>query len=164
MFNIVEKRRWFFLLSALVIVPGLVIMIYSTLTTGGPFRLSIDFLGGSIYELKFEDAGATEDNIRGIFSAVGDDNLSPNRFALNQNYPNPFNPSTKISFNLEKAGYTTLTIHNVLGQEVATVVAGDMSVGHHEVSFNALDLSSGVYFYKLQSGDFTSVKKMTLMR
>lgn len=75
MFNIVEKRRWFFLLSALVIVPGIAIMIFSTVTTGAPFRLSIDFLGGSIYELKFEDAGATEDNIRDVFAAIGDDNV-----------------------------------------------------------------------------------------
>ena len=75
MFAIVEKRRWFFLLSALVIVPGLVIMIYSTIATGAPFRLSIDFLGGSIYELRFEDAGATEDSLRAVFAAVGDEGI-----------------------------------------------------------------------------------------
>ena len=75
MFAIVEKRRWFFLLSALVIVPGLVIMIYSTIATGAPFRLSIDFLGGSIYELRFEAAGATEDSLRAVFAAVGDEGI-----------------------------------------------------------------------------------------
>ena len=75
MFKIVEKRRWFFLLSTMVIVPGLVIMILSTLSTGAPFRLSIDFIGGSIYELKFEDAGANEAGIRQVFSAIGNDNI-----------------------------------------------------------------------------------------
>lgn len=75
MFSIVEKRRWFFLLSALVIVPGLAIMIFSTVTTGAPFRLSIDFLGGSIYELKFDDDGANEANIRDVFASIGDDNV-----------------------------------------------------------------------------------------
>ena len=75
MFNIVQKRRWFFSLSALVILPGLAVMIYSTLSTGAPFRLSIDFLGGSIYELKFEEGGATEDGIRRVFNDVGDDNV-----------------------------------------------------------------------------------------
>ena len=75
MFNIVEKRRWFFLLSATVIVPGLVIMLFSTISTGAPFRLSIDFLGGSIYELKFEDAGSSEDGIRQVFASIGDDNI-----------------------------------------------------------------------------------------
>jgi len=74
-FNIVQQRRWFFSLSALVILPGLAVMIYSTLSTGAPFRLSIDFLGGSIYELKFEEGGATEDGIRRVFNAVGDDNV-----------------------------------------------------------------------------------------
>lgn len=75
MFSIVQKRRWFFLLSALVIVPGLLVMIYSTLTTGRPFRLGIDFVGGSIYEIKFTEPGATEENIRAAFSAFGDDNV-----------------------------------------------------------------------------------------
>ena len=75
MFKIVEKRRWFFLLSASVIVPGLLIMLLSTLSTGSPFRLSIDFVGGSIYELKFEDAGATENSIRQVFGAIGDENI-----------------------------------------------------------------------------------------
>ena len=75
MFDIVQKRRWFFILSALVIVPGLLIMIYSTMTTGAPFRLSIDFLGGSIYELRFDESGAREDGIRKVFSAIGDDNV-----------------------------------------------------------------------------------------
>ncbi len=75
MFDIVQKRRWFFILSAVVIVPGLLIMLYSTLATGAPFRLSIDFLGGSIYELKFDDAGASEAGIRRIFNSVGDDNV-----------------------------------------------------------------------------------------
>lgn len=75
MFDIVQKRRWFFILSALVIVPGLLIMIYSTMTTGAPFRLSIDFLGGSIYELRFDTSGAGEDGIRQVFSAIGDDNV-----------------------------------------------------------------------------------------
>ena len=75
MFNIVQKRRWFFLLSAIIIVPGLAIMIFSTISTGAPFRLSIDFLGGSIYELKFNESGATEDGIRRVFTAVGDEGV-----------------------------------------------------------------------------------------
>lgn len=86
MFNVVEKRRWFFLFSAAFIVPGIAIMIFSTLTTGSPFRLSIDFLGGSIYELKFEDEGATEDNIRGVFSSVGDDNVIIQRIGAVEDY------------------------------------------------------------------------------
>lgn len=55
MFNLVERRRWFFLISAAVILPGIIAMVVSTLTTGSPFRLSIEFVGGSIYDLKFEE-------------------------------------------------------------------------------------------------------------
>jgi hypothetical protein len=95
---------------------------------------------------------------------VNDVNSLPKEYALNQNYPNPFNPSTKISFDLKKSGYTVLTVHNILGQKVATVLSKEMSAGHHEVNFNALNLSSGVYFYKLESGNFTSVKKMMLLQ
>lgn len=86
MFNIVEKRRWLFRLSALVIVPGLAIMIYSTIVTGAPFRLSIDFLGGSIYELRFEAAGVTEDNLRAVFAAVGDDSVIVQRIGNEGDY------------------------------------------------------------------------------
>ena len=75
MFAIVEKRRWFFLLSAVVIVPGLIIMIISIVTSGAPFRLSIDFVGGSIYDIQFTEAGATESDIRDVFSRYGDDNI-----------------------------------------------------------------------------------------
>lgn len=86
MFNLVEKRRWFFLLSALVIVPGLLIMVYSTITTGSPFRLSIDFVGGSIYDLSFTEAGATEANIRALFSELGDDNIIIQKLGTDQDF------------------------------------------------------------------------------
>jgi preprotein translocase SecF subunit len=74
MFSLIEKRRYFFLLSAAIIIPGLLVMIYSTMTTGSPFRLSIDFVGGSIYEIAFTEQGATEANIREVFAQYGDDN------------------------------------------------------------------------------------------
>lgn len=75
MFNIVEKRRWYFLASALVISVGITVMIYSTMTTGGPFRLSIVFTGGSNYEFQFIEDGATESTIRDVFAANGEDNV-----------------------------------------------------------------------------------------
>jgi preprotein translocase SecF subunit len=75
MFNLVQKRRWYFLLSALIIIPGLAIMIYSTIQTGAPFRLSIDFEGGSIYDLTFIGGDVTEGAIREVFASVGDENV-----------------------------------------------------------------------------------------
>ena len=98
------------------------------------------------------------------FLAVDDYNPNPTTFTLNQNYPNPFNPSTRISFYLEKSGMTTLSIYNVLGQKIATLLSEDLQNGKHIVDFNAVNLSSGVYFYKIESGDFTAIKKMMLIK
>jgi hypothetical protein len=89
---------------------------------------------------------------------------SPVQFKLGQNYPNPFNPSTKIKFTLAKSGYTNLKVIDILGREVATLVSGVMQAGPQEVQFNAANLASGVYFYKLTSGNFTDVKKMMLVK
>lgn len=79
MFNLIEKRRYFFLISAAIILPGLLVMVYSTLTTGEPFRLSIDFVGGSIYDLRFTEDVITEDALRGVFSKYDDSNLTVQR-------------------------------------------------------------------------------------
>ena len=85
-------------------------------------------------------------------------------YHLEQNYPNPFNPSTRITFSLLKDGFTTLSIYNMLGQKVATLIAQTLSAGEQTVVFDASRLSSGVYFYKLQSGSFTQIRKMLLMK
>jgi hypothetical protein len=86
-------------------------------------------------------------------------------FALNQNYPNPFNPTTNISFSLKDAAPVKLTVYNLLGQEVATLISGKvMNAGTHSVAFNAASLSSGVYIYRLEAGSFVSNKRMTLIK
>ncbi len=93
----------------------------------------------------------------------------PGVFALSQNYPNPFNPTTEIKFDLPVACYVTLEIYNVAGQRVATLVNEDQKAGAKIVRWDAKDdngvtVSSGVYFYKLQAGDFVEIKKMVLLR
>jgi hypothetical protein len=85
-------------------------------------------------------------------------------YRLEQNYPNPFNPSTMISFALPQPGLTTLKVYNILGQEVTTLLNGFEKSGVHQVLFDAATLSSGVYFYKLQSGNFVQSKKMVLLK
>ncbi len=97
---------------------------------------------------------------------TGVDELSdlPREYRLNQNYPNPFNPSTNISFSLKKEGRTTLKIYDTLGREVKTLIDRDMKAGRYQVMFQMSDLATGVYFYKLVSGDYVSVKKMILMK
>ncbi len=88
----------------------------------------------------------------------------PQDFQLSQNYPNPFNPTTKIKFSLPQSAHVKLVIYDVLGKEITKLVEGDMSAGSHEVQFNASNMASGVYIYKIDAGDFSSIKKMLLMK
>ncbi len=88
----------------------------------------------------------------------------PQVYSLSQNYPNPFNPTTKINFALPKQGFVTLKIYDVLGREVRTLVNEVKSAGSYTVDFNASEYSSGVYFYKLESNDFSDIKKMMLIK
>jgi len=97
-------------------------------------------------------------------SAVNDPAGVPAKFELSQNYPNPFNPSTTINYTLANTANVKLTIVNALGQTVATVVNEQKPAGSHTVTFNGSNLSSGVYFYTLNAGSFTEVKKMMLMK
>lgn len=88
----------------------------------------------------------------------------PQAFTLKQNYPNPFNPSTKINFSLPKAGIVTLKVYDITGKEVANLVNQNLSVGTYEYDFNASNLTSGIYFYTLKTGNFTETKKMMLVK
>ena len=95
----------------------------------------------------------------------------PDRFTLEQNYPNPFNPSTKISWQSPVGSWQTLKVYDVLGNEVATLVNEFKQAGSYEVEFSALggsvvsrQLASGVYFYRLQAGDFVETKKFVLLK
>ena len=88
----------------------------------------------------------------------------PRMFALDQNYPNPFNPSTIIHYGLPNHSHVTLTVFNTLGQQVAQLVDGEIDAGYHEVKFDGSGLSSGVYFYRLRTGDFVETKTLLLAR
>lgn len=88
----------------------------------------------------------------------------PASYELSQNYPNPFNPTTTIDFALPKSGNVTLTVYDILGREVKTLVNGALPAGYHKVEFNASNLASGVYFYRIKAGNFVSVKKLMLLK
>ncbi len=95
--------------------------------------------------------------------------LAPDVFTLEQNYPNPFNPSTKIKFSLAADSKVTLTVFDILGQEVVSLISGNLPAGSHEINFNASNINSGVYFYRIDATgvdgtNFTSVKKMILTK
>lgn len=97
-------------------------------------------------------------------TSVDDQINNVTNFSLEQNYPNPFNPSTKIKFIIPESGYTTIKVYNVLGAEVATLLNEVKLRGEYEISFDAAGLSSGTYFYSLESGNFREVKKMVILR
>ena len=96
-------------------------------------------------------------------------NSLPTEFALAQNYPNPFNPTTEINFDLPKNAHVELSVFNILGQSVTTLVSGEMPAGSHQISWNGTDsdggsVASGIYFYRISAGDYSSSKKMMLLK
>jgi hypothetical protein len=88
----------------------------------------------------------------------------PNKYELYQNYPNPFNPVTRIKFDLPKQSLVKITVYDVTGQEVLLLVNQKMDAGRYSVSWNAVNYSSGIYFYRIESGEFTVTKKMILIK
>lgn len=91
-------------------------------------------------------------------------NKPPDRFLLYQNYPNPFNPSTTIKFSLPKQEFVIIAIYNILGEKLETLLSKKMQAGSHEVEFNAQYISSGIYFYRIEAGEFQDVRKMILLK
>ncbi len=89
---------------------------------------------------------------------------TPSFYSLSQNYPNPFNPTTKIEYSIPKSSFVSLKVYDILGREVETLVNDEKAAGNYEVQFNSNGLSSSIYFYKIQVGSFSSVKKMILMK
>ncbi|MCH8557193.1 MAG: DUF4397 domain-containing protein [Balneolia bacterium] len=99
------------------------------------------------------------------FTSIEDPAIeAPLSFELNQNYPNPFNPTTNITYTLPESGNVTLEVFNLQGQRVAVLVNGTQNAGSHTVTFDANNLASGVYLYRLQSGSFSQVQKMMLVK
>jgi hypothetical protein len=88
----------------------------------------------------------------------------PSKYELSQNYPNPFNPSTTVKFNLPKAGDVSLKLYDILGKEVDNLFTGFLSAGYFQINFNASALSSGVYFYRLETENFADIKRMLMVK
>lgn len=97
-------------------------------------------------------------------SDVEDETIMPLAFNLDQNYPNPFNPATTIRYSIPEASKVTMEVYNVLGERVLSLVNEFQNAGVHQVNFNASSLTSGVYFYSIKAGEFTSTKKMILLK
>ncbi|MBK8661184.1 MAG: T9SS type A sorting domain-containing protein [Ignavibacteriales bacterium] len=98
------------------------------------------------------------------YSNVVEVELAPTTFTLDQNYPNPFNPTTMIRFSLPTTSVVILNVYNTLGEKVVTLLNGQMESGYHQVSFDAANLPSGLYLYEIKAGEFSSIKKMVLLK
>jgi hypothetical protein len=105
-------------------------------------------------------ATLTKLNITGI----EDDQPQPVAFYLYENYPNPFNPSTTFRYSIPTESKVTIKVYDILGKEVATLVDEDKTTGTYELTWHAVNIPSGVYFYQLRAGEYTSVKKMLLIK
>jgi photosystem II stability/assembly factor-like uncharacterized protein len=116
--------------------------------------------GKSLYRLKQIDIDGGYE----YSSIVEVKSNSLNKYLLEQNFPNPFNPSTKINFSIAQKGNVKLTIYNSIGQKISTIVNENKEAGSYSVLFNGENLPSGIYFYKLESGSFTQIQKMILLK
>lgn len=104
------------------------------------------------------------DGTCGLVGIGSNENRVPSTYALRQNYPNPFNPSTTIEYALPKAGLVKIVVSDILGREIKEVVNTVQASGYHSIVFEAADLPSGIYFYRLSAGDFSDTKKMLLVK
>jgi hypothetical protein len=103
-------------------------------------------------------------NENGVVSIEDKSKITPNTFLIAQNYPNPFNPSTLISYSLPIASKIKLIVYNAIGQTVKILENEFKNAGNYSVTFNAGELTSGIYFYKIEAGQFSQVKKMMLIK
>jgi hypothetical protein len=123
-----------------------------------------DETGGKDLFAGTEGGGAWRRPLSDIITNVKQLSSQPKRFTLSQNYPNPFNPTTTISYDLPKESFVSLKVFDLLGREVASLVSEEMSAGNHSRQWNTSNVSSGIYFYRLQAGTFTETKKLVLLR
>jgi plastocyanin len=134
--------------------------------SGSTFSYLVHVPGNYNYECDFHTSSGMTGSFSAIISSV-EENVpwaQPGIFRLNQNYPNPFNPTTVISWQLAVDSNVKLTVYNLLGEMVATLVSERMNSGNHTYPFDGKNLTSGVYYYQLVAGNYREVKRMILIK
>jgi hypothetical protein len=147
------------------------------LTKWQEFRVEMDSIAGTSFDYsqfrrigfrsRYNASSFLVDEIFVEYETVGgiaDAPSIPDRLMLSQNYPNPFNPSTIIEFSLPKSEFVELKVYNLLGKEIATLVSDKLNQGDHIYTFDGQNLASGVYYYRIEAGEYQDVKKMILLR
>jgi hypothetical protein len=127
-------------------------------------NVSPDGKGGKDLLVGTEGGGAWRRPLSDIMTNVKQLSSQPKRFTLSQNFPNPFNPSTNISFSLPAKSFVSIKVFDLLGREVRTIVSEEMLAGNYTRTWDAENMSSGIYFYRLQTSSFTETKKLVLLR
>jgi hypothetical protein len=137
-------------------------------TSNNPFILTAPSAGTYTVNAGYKNPSLEWGNTSAVINVTGVDEqligLKPESFELYANYPNPFNPSTKIRYAILETVFTSLKVYSLLGQEVATLINEQKSPGVYEVSFNAVDLISGLYFYQIKAGKFFQTRKMLVIK
>jgi len=123
-----------------------------------------DGIGGSIFEEYITNGHEVIIHNSALSNLTLQKVVIPKSFELSQNYPNPFNPSTAIRFALPENSKVTLSIYNILGEKIATLIDNEMKAGYHSVIFDGSDLSSGIYFYRIETSRWSATKKMMLLK
>ena len=158
-----DSVSWFSINPTSITVPifdkGVIQSTITGDTTGNDYVYLIEEAQYSnicyFFRLQLNIITDVEDEITGNF---------PENFNLAQNYPNPFNPTTTINYSIPNSSFVKLVVYNSIGQEIATLVNETIAAGNHNVEFDASNLPSGIYFYKLQAGAFVETKKMILLK
>ena len=147
---------------------GGTVVAFNNSTSSNPFILTAPSAGTYTVNAGYKNPSRDWGSTSAVITVSGIDEelvgLRPETFALYSNYPNPFNPSTKIRYAISQAAFTSLKVYTILGQEVATLISEEKTPGVYEVNFDATNLTSGTYLYKLQAGDFSETKKMIILK
>jgi len=136
----------------------------------GTYTISVQRLGYEVESRQLVVGAVNNDTVNfylDTLNVIGIVNINsnvPDNYSLMQNYPNPFNPATKIKFALKQASFTEMKVYDVTGREIKTLVSESLKPGEYEVSFNAVNLPSGVYFYRINTEQFTETRKMILVK
>jgi len=137
-------------------------------TSTNPFTLTAPSPGTYTVNAGFKSPSRKWGTTSAVINVTGIDEelvgLRPEIFTLYDNYPNPFNPSTKIRYAISQTAFTSLKIYSILGEEVAVLINETRTPGVYEVNFDSANITSGTYFYKLESGNFSQTKKMIVLK